>query len=385
MKTVVPFVDLRAQQQTIRTEIDDAIRRVLEDCAFILGPQVGEFERHFADFVHARHAVGVGDGMAALRLALAAVDIGPGDEVILPANTFVATALAVSAVGAHPILVDCDASTYNIDPSLVEAAITARTRAIIPVHLAGQAADMDALNEIAERRGLYVIEDAAQAHGTLYKSKPCGSLGTLACFSFYPSKNLGAYGDGGMVTTSDPRLAERLTRLRDYGQRHKYEHVEKGLNSRLDTLQAAVLSVKLPRLARWNEARAAHADRYRRLLAGIGDVTVQAPMPYSTHIYHLFIVETDHRDAVFETLRAAGIGVGIHYPIPIHLQEAYAELGYGEGSFPHTERLAKRVLSLPMFPELDEDQIDYVVDAIRGFFTSHSERLAHRPVESTQI
>lgn len=364
----VPFVDLGAQYVTIQTEISVAIQRVLSECNFVLGPQVEEFELAFARFVGCQHAVGVSSGLDALRLALMAVGIGPEDEVILPANTYIATALAVSAVGARPVLVDCDPQTYTIDVNLIESAVTPRTRAIIPVHLTGQAADMDPILEVAYRHGLRVIEDAAQSQGTLYKGRSCGSVGSVGCYSFYPSKNLGAYGDGGMVTVDDPGLAQRLRRLRNYGQTAKYRHTEKGLNARLDTLQAAILSVKLRYLRRWNKARAAHAGEYRDLLSEVGDLVFQQEASYSTHIYHLFIVETKWRDALREHLGTHGIQTGIHYPLPIHLQRAYKDLGYRRGDFPETERLAKRMLSLPMFPELRREQIERVAEVIERFF-----------------
>jgi dTDP-4-amino-4,6-dideoxygalactose transaminase len=364
----VPFVDLAVQQASIQTEISAAIQRVLSECSFVLGPQVEEFELDFARFVGCEHAVGVSSGLDALRLALMAVDIRQGDEVVLPANTYIATALAVSAVGARPVLVDCDPRTYNIDVGLIEPALTSRTKAIIPVHLTGQAADMDQILYIADRRGLYVIEDAAQSHGTLYKGRPCGSMGSMGCFSFYPGKNLGAYGDGGIVTTDDPELAARTRRLRNYGQTAKYRHAEKGLNARLDTLQAAILAVKLRHLPQWNKARAAHAEAYTDLLRGMGDLVFQQEAPYSTHVYHLFALETEWRDALREHLSAREIQTGIHYPIPIHLQEAYKDLGYGEGNFPETERLAKRMLSLPMFPEIRWEQIERVAEEIEEFF-----------------
>jgi dTDP-4-amino-4,6-dideoxygalactose transaminase len=305
-----------------------------------------------------------------LRLALIALDVGPGDEVILPANTYIATALAVSAIGARPVLVDCDPETYNIDVRLIEPAITPRTKAIIPVHLTGQSADMAPILDVADRHDLHIVEDAAQAHGTLYKGQPCGSIGAVGCFSFYPGKNLGACGDGGMVTTSDAKLAERLRRLRNYGQKAKYQHVEKGLNARLDTLQAAILSVKLRYLPQWNKARAAHAEKYKEMLTGVGDLVFQRRAPYSTHIYHLFIVETEQRAALQKHLDTVGIGTNIHYPVPIHLQQAYADLGYGKGDFPEAEHLAERMLSLPMFPELRSDQIRRVAGEIKGFFTA---------------
>lgn len=364
----IPFVDLAVQYESIQTEVDAAMQQVLEQSDFILGRAVHEFEHAFANFVEVEHAVGVSNGLDALRLALMVLDIGPRDEVILPANTYIATALAVSDVGARPVLVDCDPATYNLDAQAIEAVITPRTRAIIPVHLTGQAADMDPVIEVANRHGIAVIEDAAQAQGTRYRGRPCGALGTLACFSFYPGKNLGAYGDAGLLTTRDAKLAERLRQLRNYGQRIKYEHIEKGVNTRLDTLQAAVLNVKLRYLPQWNLARAQHAENYHRLLRDIGDIRFQHCVPYSTHIYHLFIIETAHRDALQQHLTAAGIQTGIHYPTPIHLQPAYADLGYRRGDFPHTERLADRMLSLPMFPELREEHLKRVVETIQAFF-----------------
>lgn len=366
--SVVPFVDLIAQYQTIKPDIDAAIGEVLSTAGFILGPKVDAFEKAFAELSGARFGVGVSSGLDALRVAMHALDIGPGDEVIIPANTYIATAFAVSAVGARPVLVDCDEGTYNIDAGAIEAAITPQTKALMPVHLTGQAADMDRVLAIAERRGLPVIEDAAQAHGTLHRGRPCGSLGRMACFSFYPGKNLGAYGDAGLVTTSDPALDERLRRIRNYGQRAKYEHVELGLNARLDAIQAAVLSVKLRHLRRWNEARAAHARRYRELLAGVGDIVMQTESDFSTHIYHIFAIQTDRRDALQKHLEQGGVQTVIHYPVPIHLQGAYRGLGYAEGAFPRTERLARRLLSLPMFPELTEAQMESVAARVRSFY-----------------
>jgi dTDP-4-amino-4,6-dideoxygalactose transaminase len=364
----IPFVDLKAQYQTIESEIQPAINQVLTKCNFILGAEVEEFEQNFGKFINVRRAIGVSSGLDALRLAMAALDIGVGDEVIIPANTYIATALAVSAVGARPVLVDCDSATYNIDVSQIEPVITSRTKAIIPVHLTGQAADMDPILEIARLHNLYVIEDAAQAHGVLYKGKPCGSIGVIGCFSFYPGKNLGAYGDAGMVTTNDQNLAERLLRLRNYGQQVKYKHVEKGLNARLDTLQATVLNVKLRHLQNWNTARVAHAEKYRELMKGVGDLGFQQQALYSTHIYHIFMVETDFRDALQKHLQEAGVQTVIHYPIPIHLQEAYSDLGYKPGDFPCAERLARRILSLPMFAELSDEQIEYVTDQVKSYF-----------------
>lgn len=336
--------------------------------AYILGEPVTRFESEFGSFVETEYAVGVGNGLDAIRLALSVLGIGPGDEVIVPANTYIATALAVSDVGADVVLVDCDPRTYSIDPERIEPALTERAKAILPVHFAGQAAHLGPILDLAERRGLHVVEDAAQAHGTRHEGRVCGSLGDIGCFSFYPGKNLGAYGDAGMVTTSDADVAERIRRMRNYGERRKYEHVIKGLNSRLDGLQAAFLSVKLRHLTAWNDARLRHADTYAAALKGVGDLVLQERAPYSTHVYHLFIVETDHRDALRDHLTAARIQTGIHYPTPIHLQEAYSELGLGTGSFPEAERLAARTLSLPMFPELTAEQLETVVQAIFEFF-----------------
>ncbi len=310
----------------------------------------------------------MGSGLDALRLALLALGVGPGDEVIVPANTYIATALAVSEVGADVVLVDCDPLTYNIDPEAIEPVLTQRTKAILPVHLAGQAAHMHPILELAERHGLYVVEDAAQAHGARYEGRACGSLGDVGCFSFYPGKNLGAYGDAGLLTTRDETVEQQVRRIRNYGERRKYEHVVKGVNSRLDGLQAAFLSVKLRHLPAWNEARMRHAETYAAALDGVGDLVVQERAPYGTHVFHLFIVETGHRDSLRDHLAAAGIQTGIHYPTPIHLQEAYADLELGAGAFPVSERLATRMLSLPMFPELTTDQLETVVDAIDRFF-----------------
>jgi dTDP-4-amino-4,6-dideoxygalactose transaminase len=366
-QTTIPFVDLQAQYRSISAELLAATEEVLSKCNFILGKQVSEFEEEFAQFAGVKQAVGVSSGLDALRIALAALNVGPGHEVILPANTYIATAYAVTAVGAKPVLVDCDRSNYNIDSSAIESAITSRTKAVIPVHLTGQAVDMNPILEIAARRGLHVIEDTAQAHGAQSHGRPCGSMGNAGCFSFYPGKNLGAAGDGGLVTTNDANLAARMRIFRNNGEMKKYEHVEKGLNARLDTLQAAILKVKLRRLPEWNRKRAAHADRYRALLSGINGLRLQSLIPGSTHVYHLFMVETDRRDELKKFLEDRGVQTGIHYPTPIHLQVAYADLGYKKGAFPNAEYLAPRILSLPMFAELTGDQIEYVCDQIRAF------------------
>jgi len=367
----IPFLDLKQQYRNIQAETDRAIAGVLEESSFILGPAVAEFERAFGRFAGVANVIGVGSGLDALRLALTVIGAGPQDEVILPANTYIATALAVSAAGATPVLVDCDPATFAIDPGLTEAAITPRTRAIIPVHLAGQAAPMDAILRIANRHSLIVIEDAAQAHGTVYHGTMCGVIGRIGCFSFYPGKNLGAYGDGGALVTNDDELAGKLRELRNIGQRAKNNHAVKGINSRLDGLQAAILSVKLPHLEEWNAARNHHAAAYRNGLSGVGDLDFQERIPESSHNYHLFIVTTGSRDQLRQHLEAAGVETGIHYPLPIHLQPAYADLNNREGAFPRSERLAKRMLSLPMFPELTAAQIDYVVSTVQGFFGHH--------------
>ena len=361
------FVDLAAQFNTIRSQIMTAIEAALLNSSFILGPRVETFEREFAQFIGVRHAIGVGCGLDAIRLTLQGLGIGPGDEVIVPANTFIATALAVSAVGAIPVLVDCD-DTYMIDVSLLEAAVTPRTRAIIPVHFAGQSANMDSILNFAERYRLLVVEDAAQAHGALYVDSRCGALGAAGCFSFYPGKNLGAIGDGGMIVTNDQPLATKLKQLRNYGQHEKHRHLVKGYNSRLDAIQAAILSVKLPYLEAWNETRRTHAATYRSLLSGAGDLKFQERDPFSTHVYHLFVIETNSRDELRAHLDAAGIETGIHYPTPIHLQPAYADLGHRVGDFPCTERLAATMLSLPMYAELQAPQITHVASAVKHFF-----------------
>jgi dTDP-4-amino-4,6-dideoxygalactose transaminase len=359
----IPFVDLRAQYHAIADEINEAIRGVLERADFILGEAVEQFEIEFASYIGARHAVGVGSGLAALELALRAYGIGPGDEVITTANTYIATVLAIRAVGARPVLVDADPGTYNLAPSALNAAITPRTRAVMPVHLYGQPADLDALLPIAARHHLLVIEDAAQAHGARYRGRRVGGFGHASGFSFYPGKNLGAYGDGGMVVTNDGAVAERLRQLRNYGQRVKYYHDLSGTNSRLDSLQAAFLRVKLRHLDQWNAARRAHAALYHRCLEGL-PVLRPSTAAEAEHIYHLYVIQTDGRDQVRSALQAAHIETGIHYPVPIHLQKACADLGYGSGAFPVTEAAAARILSLPMFAELSEAQIERVVHAL---------------------
>lgn len=365
-KLQVPFVDLKVQRAALKDEIDAALEKVMANTAFILGPDVAEFEKNFAAFSEVGHAVGVDSGTSALEMALRAFDIGSGDEVITAANTFIATVLAISYVGATPVLVDIDPETYNINVDLIEDAITERTKAIMPVHLYGQPADMDSIMAIAEKHDLVVIEDAAQAHGARYKGKRAGSIGHAAGFSFYPAKNLGAYGDGGMVVTNDPKIAEKVRHLRNYGQTEKYHHVVQGFNRRLDTMQAAVLRVKLPYLDDWNAARRAAAERYDELLL---KAEMQLPVvpDFAEPVWHLYVVRVEDRDAMRAYLSEHGVSTGIHYPIPIHLQPAYEALGYEAGSFPVTEKYAGEILSLPMYPEIPPEYLEYVYSTIKSF------------------
>lgn len=360
---MIQLVDLQAQYSTIRHEVDAAIQRVVSRADFVLGEEVASFERDFAAFCGAAQCVGVGSGTAALQLALAACGIGPADEVITTTHTFIATSEAISSVGAKPVFVDIEADGYNIDPYQLEAAITPRTRAILPVHLYGQPADMAPIMEIARRHDLKVIEDAAQAHGAVYRDRAVGTFGDAACFSFYPGKNLGAYGDAGAVVTSDAAIADRLRLLRNHGRRDKYEHLIEGYCERLDALQAAVLRVKLPHLATWNERRRAHAATYRELLGKL-EVALPPAKPDTVPVYHLFVIRTANRDGVQKLLASRGIATGIHYPIPLHLQPAYHQLGYAKGSFPRTERAAAEILSLPMYAELSPEQLARVAEAI---------------------
>jgi dTDP-4-amino-4,6-dideoxygalactose transaminase len=376
----VPFVDLQAQYRSIKGEIDAAIARVVESSAFVLGREVEQFEAAFAEYVGARFCVGVNSGTAAIQIALQACDIGAGDEVIVPANTFFATAEAVSTAGATPRFVDSDAVSYNIDPTKLEAAITERTRAILPVHLYGQPADLDAIFRIAARHNLIVIEDAAQAHGARYKGRRVGALARAGCFSFYPGKNLGAMGEGGAVVTNDEEIARRVRLLRDHGSERKYRHEIVGYNFRMEGIQGAVLAAKLPHLEGWNDLRRQHAARYNELLGALvtdgGDggrsLTLPRESDYARHVYHLYVVQTTERDALQQHLAAVGVQTGIHYPVPVHLQPAYSSLGYREGDFPEAERQASRVLSLPMFAELTEEQTRRVAEAISTFVSGHS-------------
>jgi dTDP-4-amino-4,6-dideoxygalactose transaminase len=365
----VPFVDLGAQYRTIAAEISEATTRVFQNADFILGREVNLFEEEFAAFCEARYAVGVDSGTSALELALRAYDIGPGDEVITAANSFIASALAISHAGATPVLVDVDPYTYTMDVASIESAITPRTKAVIPVHLYGHPAHMDPIRQLADKRGLVIIEDACQAHGTRYKGKRTGSLGHAAAFSFYPGKNLGAYGDGGIVVTNDRGIAKRLEMLRNYGQKEKYQHLFRGFNRRLDTLQAAVLRVKLKYLEKWNAARRWNAVLYHKYLEGSG-VVLPVEAGGAESVWHLYVIRTEQRDLLREHLISRGISASIHYPIPIHLQPAYRDLGYKRGQFPVTESCAQQLLSLPMYAELTQEQIQYIAKTTCDFMST---------------
>jgi dTDP-4-amino-4,6-dideoxygalactose transaminase len=361
---VIPFVDLKAQYQSIKAEIDHAISTVVNDCHFILGSEVEEFEREFAKYVGVEHAVGTNNGTSALHLALLAAGVQPGDEVITVSCTFVATAAAVRYTNARPVYVDVTDDSYTMDPSQIERAITARTRVIMPVHLYGQCADMDPIIDIARRHGLTVVEDAAQAHGAAYKGRGAGSIGDLACFSFYPGKNLGAYGEGGAVVTNNADYAQRIKLLRDHGQSRKYHHELLGYNYRMEGIQGAVLRVKLRHLNDWNAARRTHAARYRTLLTK--EIGLLGEMSYGTPVYHVFPVFVERRDELQQHLTASGISTGIHYPIPVHRQPAFADDGRSH-YLPVTERASAQTLSLPMYAELSESDIASVAHAVNQF------------------
>lgn len=371
----VPFLDLKAQYLSIKPEVDDAIQSVLDATAFAGGPFVAQFEKEFASFCQVEHCIGVGSGTDALWLALLGLGIGPGDEVITVPDTFIATAEAITYCGATPAFVDVDEKTYNMDPNRFEdylksclsnrASRTAIPKAIIPVHLFGQAADMDPILEIAHRYGLHVVEDACQAHGSLYKGKPVGSIGDAGCFSFYPGKNLGAYGEAGAVVTNNIELANKMRMIRDHGQEKKYYHSCIGWNARMDGLQGAILSVKLKYLSAWNECRRINAQRYNAQLGNIDNVVVPTEMDYAKHVYHIYAIRAKNRDALIANLSEKGVNCGIHYPVPLHLQDAYAFLGLSTGSFPVAEKVASEFVSLPMFAELTEEQIKHVSSEIR--------------------
>ena len=366
----VPFLDLKAQYCTIKSEIDDAIQAVVDACSFAGGPFVERFEKDFAAYCGCKYCIAVGSGTEALQLILWAMGIGEGDEVITVPNTFIATAEAISLCGAKPVFVDADDRFHTMDPQRLQAAMTPSTRAIMPVHLYGHPADMDSIMEIADQYGLPVIEDSCQAHGALYKDRRAGSIGSAAAFSFYPGKNLGAYGEGGAVTTDDEELAEKVKMLRDHGQRSKYYHDIKGTNGRMDGIQGAVLSVKLSHLDVWNNARNEHASLYDRLLAEVEPVTKPACAPYARHVYHIYGIRVPQRDRILAELKNRGVYCGIHYPVPIHLQKAYSSVGQTAGAYPVTESWAEEMLSLPMYPELSYEQISYVVECLREILQS---------------
>jgi dTDP-4-amino-4,6-dideoxygalactose transaminase len=364
----IPLVDLKAQYASIKADIDAAMARVIGNTSFIMGKEVKDFEAAFADTMQVKHAIGISSGTDAIFLALAVLGVGPGDEVITSPHTFIASAEPIVHLGATPIFVDIDPTTYNLNPALLEAAITPKTKAILPVHLYGQPSDMEPILDIANKHGIPVIEDAAQAHGAEYRGKRIGNWGVMACFSFYPGKNLGAYGDAGAIITNDDALAKKLSMLRNHGRTGKYEHEFIGYGDRLDALQAAILGAKLPHLEGWNEARRQHADYYNQALAGLNGVTLPGELKNVRHVYHLYVIRmAGSRDNLIEHLKQAGIEAGIHYPIPLHLQPAMAFLGHKAGDFPETEKAASSIVSLPMYPELEIGQLNTIVEEISEF------------------
>jgi dTDP-4-amino-4,6-dideoxygalactose transaminase len=361
---MIPFLDLKAQYASIKGELDAAVINVLASTQYVLGEEVAAFEREFAAYCGTRHAIAVNTGTSALHLALLAADVGPGDEVITVPFTFVASVSAICYTGARPVFVDIDPTTFTMDPAKLSAAITSRTKAILPVHLYGQMADMGAIMEIAEQHGLPVIEDACQAHGAEYSGRRAGSIGVSGCFSFYPGKNLGACGEGGIVVTNDDSHMQAIRMLRDWGQEKRYHHVLKGFNYRMDGIQGAALRVKLRHLDDWTEARRQRGRHYSALLAGSTRVTAPTEAAWRRHVYHIYAVRTQDRDGLQRALTAEGIQTGLHYPIPVHLQEAHRDLGYGVGDFPQSEAAAREVLSLPIYPEMTARQVEQVAAAI---------------------
>lgn len=361
----VPFIDFSQQYQIIKEEIDVGLKSVFERGAFILGQEEKDFELDFARYCDASYGIGVNSGTDALYLALGCIDVGPGDEVILPSFTFIATALCVSYTGATPVFVDIEEETYNIDPERFQEAVTDRTKAVIPVHLYGQPANMKEIAALAKDRDIKVIEDAAQSHGATYNGKKVGSLGDIACFSFYPTKGLGAFGDGGMIVTDNKEVNDKAFMLRDCGRKEKYDHVIKGFNSRLDTVQAVVLAAKLKRLDEWNKKRNKIAAIYSDLLKDIDNVVCPIIKEDRTHVFQTFAVRVKNRDKVLEAMKKKGIGVLVHYPIPVHLQGAYSEMGYKKGDIPVSEKIADEILSLPMFPHMKIEQVEYVCGSLR--------------------
>ena len=365
MEIRVPFLDLKNEHAPLREEFDQAIRQVIDSSAFAGGPFVTKFEEEFAAFCECKHAIGLGSGTEAIWLVLLALGIGPGDEVITVPSTFMATAEAITYCGATPVFVDIDERTYTMDVTALEAAITKRTKAIMPVHLFGQPADMDPIMKIARAHKLFVVEDAAQAHGAEYKGCKVGTIGDAGCFSFYPGKNLGAFGEAGAVITNDSALQEKIRILRDHGQVRKYYHTMIGWNCRMDGIQGAVLSVKLRGLARGNELRRAHAFKYNEAFADMEQVIPPVEASYAKHVYHVYAIRVQERNDVIELLTQKGIGYGVHYPVPVHLQHAYRDLGYAKGAFPVAERTAEEFLSLPMYPGLTQAQRNLVIDAVK--------------------
>jgi dTDP-4-amino-4,6-dideoxygalactose transaminase len=361
----IPLVDLKAQYARIKPEIDLALHETIEQAAFVGGPQVSAFEKEFAAYVGTPQAVGTSSGTSALHLALLAAGLKPDDEVLLPSHTFIATAEVVRRCGARVRFVDINETTRTLDPDRLQAALTPRTRAIIPVHLYGHPADLDPILELASKHGLTVIEDAAQAHGARYKGRRCGGIAPLGAFSFYPGKNLGAYGDGGIVTAADAQQADRMRRLADHGRLDKHRHSEEGFNYRLDGMQAAVLRVKLRHLDQWNGERRRAALWYDQRLQGLPHVQVPQVAPWAEPVYHLYVIRVPERDRVFAHLLERGVGAGLHYPVPLHLQPAYAHLGYRQGDLPITEKIAREIISLPIYPEITEAQVDRVVEVLR--------------------
>lgn len=360
----ISFLDIKAQNDLLKSEISGAIEEVIDSGAFAGGPYVELFEQDFAAYCGARYAIGVGSGTEALWFALLAMDVGPGDEVITVPSTFMATAEAITYCGAKPVFVDIDERTYTMDPNCLERAITAKTKAVIPVHLFGQPADMGPILDIARARGLFVVEDAAQAHGAEYKGRKAGTIGDAGCFSFYPGKNLGAFGEAGAVVTNNPDLQEKIRILRDHGQVRKYHHTMIGWNGRMDGIQAAVLRIKLRHLDRGNRLRHSLAVRYDRALSNSDLIVTPCKAPWVKHVYHIYAIRVQNRDALIQSLAERGIGCGIHYPIPVHLQVAYRGLGYGVGAFTRAEQYAKEFVSLPMYPELAQEAVDLVADAV---------------------
>jgi dTDP-4-amino-4,6-dideoxygalactose transaminase len=370
MQIKVPFLDLKSHHAPLRSELNAAILEVIEDGAFAGGPFVARFEADFAAYCDCPHAVGVGSGTEALWLSLLAAGVGPGDEVITVPSTFIATAEAITYAGAHPVFVDVDERTYTMDPAALNEALTPKTKAIIPVHLFGQPADMDPILEFAREHGLYVIEDACQAHGAKYKGRKVGTLGDTACFSFYPGKNLGAFGEAGAIVTRNAELLEKIRILRDHGQVRKYHHTMVGWNCRMDGIQGAVLRIKLRHLERGNQLRRSHAAYYDQAFEGIREIITPAHEDSIRHVYHVYAIRVKERDEMIRLLTEKGIGTGVHYPVPVHLQEAYRSLGYEPGSFPIAERCAAEFLSLPMFPELTREQLEIVSHGVKEAVTN---------------